>query len=433
MSDTEQPWPTELRVAEAGQILRVTFDDGARFDLPVHLHTHDTAGGQLATLLAASRAGADAVDVASAPMAGTTSQPSASALVAALVHTERDPGLSLQAVSDLEPYWEAVRRVYKPFESGLPGPTGRVYKHEIPGGQLSNLRQQAIALGLGDQFEKVEDWYAAANQILGRPPKVTPSSKVVGDLALQLAAAGADPADFEENPDRYDIPDSVIGFMAGELGDLPGGWPEPFRSKVLAGRDVKIGVEPVDPADLALLAVPGRERQETLNRLLFAGPTKQYQQVVETYGDLSVVATPDYLYGLQQGVEHTVPVSRGVNLYIGLEAIGEADEKGVRTVMTTLNGQLRPVFIRDRSIEVSQKAAEKADRTAPGEIAAPFSGVVTLKVAVGDRVEAGAPVATIEAMKMEAAITSPVSGTVARLAIPTTQQVDAGDLLVIVG
>ncbi|GAA4264553.1 pyruvate carboxylase [Frondihabitans peucedani] len=404
----------------------------SEFDLPVHVHTHDTAGGQLATLLAASRAGADAVDVASAPMAGTTSQPSASALVAALVHTERDPGLDLRAVSDLEPYWEAVRRVYKPFESGLPGPTGRVYLHEIPGGQLSNLRQQAISLGLGDRFEQVEDWYAAANQILGRPPKVTPSSKVVGDLALQLAAAGADPADFEENPDHYDIPDSVIGFMAGELGDLPGGWPEPFRSKVLAGRDIRIGVEPVDPADLALLATPGRERQQTLNRLLFAGPTKQYQQVVDTYGDLSVVATPDYLYGLRQGVEHTVPVSRGVNLYIGLEAIGEADEKGVRTVMTTLNGQLRPVFIRDRSIEVSQKAAEKADRTAPGEVAAPFSGVVTLKVAVGDRVEAGAAVASIEAMKMEAAITTPVGGTVARLAIPTTQQVDAGDLLVIV-
>jgi pyruvate carboxylase len=193
------------------------------FELPVHVHTHDTAGGQLATLLAASRAGADAVDAASAPMAGTTSQPSLSALVAATAHTDRDTGISLDAVSDLEPYWEAVRRAYKPFESGLPGPTGRVYRHEIPGGQLSNLRQQAIALGLGNQFEKIEDYYAAADRILGRIPKVTPSSKVVGDLALQLAASNADPDDFEQNPDKYDIPDSVIGFMAGELGDLPGG------------------------------------------------------------------------------------------------------------------------------------------------------------------------------------------------------------------
>src|SRR5690606_27621324 len=189
-----------------------------RFDLPVHLHTHDTAGGQMATLLAASGAGVVAVDVASAPLAGTTSQPPASALVAALAHTDRDTGLSLAAVSDLEPYWEAVREVYRPFESGLPGPTGRVYAHEIPGGQLSNLRQQAIALGLGDHFERIEDAYAAASRILGNPPKVTPSSKVVGDLALALVAAGADPADFEQNPQDYDIPDSVIGFLSGELG-----------------------------------------------------------------------------------------------------------------------------------------------------------------------------------------------------------------------
>ena len=146
-----------------------------RFDLPIHLHTHDTAGGQLATLLTAIDAGVDAVDVASAPMAGTTSQPSASALVAALSHTARDTEMDLDAVTDLEPYWEAVRKVYAPFESGLPGPTGRVYRHEIPGGQLSNLRQQAIALGLGDRFELVEQMYAAANEILGRPPKVTPS------------------------------------------------------------------------------------------------------------------------------------------------------------------------------------------------------------------------------------------------------------------
>ena len=323
-----------------------------RFDLPVHVHTHDTAGGQLATLLAASRAGADAVDVASAPMAGTTSQPSASALVAATAHTDRDTGISLQAVSDLEPYWEAVRRVYKPFESGLPGPTGRVYQHEIPGGQLSNLRQQAIALGLGDQFEKIEDWYAAANRILGRPPKVTPSSKVVGDLALQLAAANADPADFEQNPDKYDIPDSVIGFMAGELGDLPGGWPEPFRTKVLAGRDVKIGVEPISRRGRAARstatvratprrpqppAVPGADRASS-------------RQIREQYGDLSVLDTPDYLYGLKQGVEHTSRSATGVSLFVGLEAIGEADDKGMRTVMTTLNGQLRPVFVRDRSV-----------------------------------------------------------------------------------
>jgi len=402
-----------------------------RFDQPVHVHTHDTAGGQLATLLAAARAGADAVDVAAAPMAGTTSQPSMSALVAALAHTDRDTGISLSAVGDLEPYWEAVRRAYAPFESGLPGPTGRVYKHEIPGGQLSNLRQQAIALGLGDRFEQVEDWYAEANRILGRPTKVTPSSKVVGDLALQLAAVNADPVDFEQNPQKYDIPDSVIGFMAGELGDLPGGWPEPFRSKVLEGRDVTPTITPVPDAERANLTKDGPERRSALNRLLFPQPTQQFERVREQYGDLSVVPTVDYLYGLRPGQEHTVPLGRGVNLFVGLEAIGEADDRGVRTVMATMNGQLRPVYVRDRSIEVETKAAEKANKSDPKHVAAPFSGVVTLKVAVGDVVEAGQAVASIEAMKMEAAITAPVSGTVGRLAIPATQQVDAGDLLVV--
>ncbi|MBC7723904.1 MAG: pyruvate carboxylase [Burkholderiaceae bacterium] len=402
----------------------------ARFDLPVHVHTHDTAGGQLATLLAASRAGADAVDVASAPMAGTTSQPSLSALVAALAHTERDTGLSLTAVSDLEPYWEAVRHAYKPFESGLAGPTGRVYQHEIPGGQLSNLRQQAIALGLGDQFEKIEDLYAAANRILGRPPKVTPSSKVVGDLALSLAAVDADPADFEQNPDKYDIPDSVVSFMAGELGDLPGGWPEPFRTKVLAGRTVKVGITDITADDRAGLDGTQLERRSTLNRLLFPAPAKSFEQIRELFGDLSVVDTTDYLYGLRQGQEHVVEISRGVSLFVGLEAIGDADDKGMRTVMTTLNGQLRPVFVRDRGIRVETKSAEKADAARPGHVAAPFSGVVTLQVAEGDSVKAGQAVASIEAMKMEAAITATVAGTVKRVAIPLTQQVDVGDLLI---
>jgi pyruvate carboxylase len=171
-----------------------------RFDLPVHLHTHDTPGGQLATLVAAIDAGVDAVDAAVASMAGTTSQPSLSALVAATDHTERATGLSLAAVGDLEPYWEAVRKVYAPFESGLASPTGRVYHHEIPGGQLSNLRQQAIALGLADRFELIEDLYAAADRMLGRLVKVTPSSKVVGDLALHLVGAGVSAADFEAEP-----------------------------------------------------------------------------------------------------------------------------------------------------------------------------------------------------------------------------------------
>ena len=404
-----------------------------KFDLPVHLHTHDTAGGQLATLMAAINAGVDAVDVASAPMAGTTSQPSASALVAALANTDKDSGIPLSAVAELEPYWEAVRNVYAPFESGLPGPTGRVYKHEIPGGQLSNLRQQAIALGLGDQFEKVENMYAAANEILGRPTKVTPSSKVVGDLALHLVAVNADPKDFAENPQNYDIPDSVVGFMAGELGDLPGGWPEPFRTKVLAGKNPKFGITPVSPDDLA--ALQGSDsalRRSTLNRLLFPGPTADFLKSQETYGNLDQIDTVDYLYGLQPGVEHVVSLSRGVQIYVGLEAIGSPDARGFRTLMATLNGQLRPINVRDRKITVNTVQAEKADPANLGHVAAPFAGVVTLQTVEGTHVEVGQPVATIEAMKMEATITASVAGVVRRLAVSKTQSVDAGDLILVV-
>ncbi|NLA65423.1 MAG: pyruvate carboxylase, partial [Leucobacter sp.] len=402
-----------------------------RFDLPVHLHTHDTPGGQLATLLAAARAGVDAVDAASAPMSGTTSQPSLSALVAALADTERDTGIDAEAVYALEPYWDAVRTAYRPFESGLPSPTGRVYTHEIPGGQLSNLRQQAIALGLAENFEKIEDMYAAADRILGRIPKVTPSSKVVGDLALHLAAVDADPADFEANPGNYDVPDSVVGFLAGELGEIPGGWPEPFRSKVLAGRNVSVQVAPVPDEEARLLEGTSTERRNALNRLLFAGPTAQFESMRERYGDLSILDTGDFLYGLEAGAEHAIDLDKGVRLYVGLEAIGEADPKGMRTVMVRVNGQLRPVFAQDETATVDIVSAEKADRSQPGHIAAPFSGTVTVKVAAGDVVEAGNPVATIEAMKMEAAITATVSGVVQRVAFDGTRSVEAGDLVLV--
>ncbi|HET8794786.1 MAG TPA: pyruvate carboxylase [Arthrobacter sp.] len=401
-----------------------------KFDLPVHLHTHDTAGGQLATLLAAADAGVDAVDTASATLAGTTSQPPASALVAALAHTERDTGISLEAVSALEPYWEAVRKMYSPFESGLAGPTGRVYRHEIPGGQLSNLRQQAIALGLGERFEAIEDMYMSADRMLGRLVKVTPSSKVVGDLALQLVGANVDPAEFEQNPQSYDIPDSVISFLSGELGDPPGGWPEPFRTKALQGRSIKVRDVELGDDDSAALQSDSKTRRQTLNRLLFEGPTKEFLRNRELYGDVSVLDTRDYLFGMQPGEEHTIALEQGVRLIATLEAISEADAKGMRTVMCTLNGQMRPVLVRDQSVESHAKVAEKADPTDSGHVAAPFAGAVTMTVAEGDQVEAGDTVATIEAMKMEASITTPVAGTVDRLAISQVEQVQGGDLLV---
>jgi pyruvate carboxylase len=404
----------------------------SRFDLPVHVHTHDTPGGQLATYVAAWHAGADAVDGAAAPLAGTTSQPALSSIVAAAAHTEFDTGLSLAAVCDLEPYWEALRRVYAPFESGLPAPTGRVYSHEIPGGQLSNLRQQAIALGFGDRFEQIETNYAAADRMLGRLVKVTPSSKVVGDLALALLGAGVSADEFAADPARFDIPDSVIGFLRGELGDPPGGWPEPLRTKALQGRGPAKPTQELSAADEVALAVSGPKRRATLNRLLFPGPTREFEAHREEYGDTSQLSANQFFYGLRRDEEHRVHLERGVELLIGLEAISEPDERGMRTVMCILNGQLRPVVVRDRSIASSVPTAEKADRTNPDHIAAPFAGVVTVSISAGDAVEAGQTIATIEAMKMEAAITAPKAGTVARVAVSQTAQVEGGDLLAVV-
>ncbi|OBB03216.1 pyruvate carboxylase [Mycolicibacterium fortuitum] len=408
----------------------------SRFDLPVHLHTHDTPGGQLATYLAAWMAGADAVDGAAAPLAGTTSQPALSSIVAAAAHTAYDTGLSLDAVCDLEPYWEALRKVYAPFDvaaSGPPCPTGRVYTHEIPGGQLSNLRQQAISLGLGGRFEEIEANYAAADRMLGRLVKVTPSSKVVGDLALAMVGAGIDADDFAANPARYDIPDSVIGFLRGELGEPPGGWPEPLRTKALDGRSPAKPIQQLSAEDETVLAAPGPKRQATLNRLLFPGPTAEFEAHRDEYGDTSRLSANQFFYGLRHGEEHRVKLEPGVELLIGLEAISEPDERGMRTVMCILNGQLRPIVVRDRSVAGQVPVAEKADRANPTHIGAPFAGVVTVNVAEGDVVEAGASLATIEAMKMEAAITAPASGTVTRIAVGRTAQVEGGDLLVVVG
>jgi hypothetical protein len=315
-----------------------------RFDLPVHLHTHDTAGGQLATLMAAWQAGVDAVDGAVASMAGTTSQPPLSAIVAATDHTPYATGLDLTAVNDLEPYWEAVRRVYAPFESGLPSPTGRVYTHEIPGGQLSNLRQQAIALGLGQKFEQVEDMYAAANDILGNVVKVTPSSKVVGDLALRWWPR-ASTRRVRGRPGVLRHP---------RLGDrLPQRRARrPARRLARAvphqgARGPHVAAEPSRRASEDGAAGGPAQHRRSRRSTSCSSPARRSEPSSshrEPTATLSVLPTVDYLYGLRRGTEHAVELREGKTvLLIGVEAISEPDERGMRTVMATLNGQLRPV------------------------------------------------------------------------------------------
>ncbi len=402
-----------------------------RFDLPVHLHTHDTAGGQLATYLAAAQAGVDAIDGAAAPLSGMTSQPALSAIVATFADTERDTGLDLEELGRLEPYWAAVRRTYQPFEAGLHAPTGTVYRHEIPGGQLSNLHQQAIALGLGDRFEEVEALYAASDRVLGRIIKVTPTSKVVGDLALQLAASGVSAEALEADPASVDLPDSVIGFLHGELGEPVGGFPEPFRTQALQGRRPAAGPAPLSEEDREALSGP--DARATLNRLLFPGPAASYEHHRETYGELGQLPTKLFLYGMEVGEEDaSIQLGRGVQLLVGLDAIGEPDQRGMRRVVFRLNGQLRPIDVRDASVGDEFVGAERADAGNPGHLAAPFNGVVSLQVAQGDRVEANQPVAVIEAMKMESVISAPISGTIERLGGPVVRSVLPGDLLLVI-
>jgi pyruvate carboxylase len=401
-----------------------------RFDAPVHLHTHDTAGVGLATYLAAADAGVDAVDGAIAPLAGMTSQPSLAAIVAATDHTSRATGLSLDALIDLEPYWHTVRALYAPFENGLDAPTAGVYRHEIPGGQLSNLRAQADALGLGGRYEEIEHLYAAADRILGRLVKVTPSSKVVGDLALALAATGATSSEFEEHPERFDLPASVTGFLHGELGTPPGGWPDPFRTRALAGRSYDPPSLTLDPADVDALA--GASPREALNRVLFPGPAREYLDAVDRYGDVDLLETRLFLYGLERGREEAIELQPGVRLFIELDVVGEPDERGIRSVLVRVNGQVRRFDVRDASVATNVPTAERADPSNLAHVPAPFAGVVTILAREGDVVEPGQTIALIEAMKMESAIRAQQAGRVTRIAIATVSQVQPGDLVAVI-
>ena len=407
-----------------------------RFDQPVHLHTHDTAGGQLATYLAALDAGVDAVDGASAPMAGMTSQPALSSIISATDHTERATPLALEAVLELEPYWEAVRTLYGPFESGLRAPTGRLYRHEIPGGQLSNLRQQAIGLGLGDRFEEVELAYARADDLLGNIVKVTPTSKVVGDLALFAVSGGIDWDELREKPQEFDLPGSVLGFLRGELGEPAGGLPQPFAARALRaeGAEAQADADGAGDAEEAdeRLATEGRARRNALSEIIFPGPAKDRAQALERYGDVSVIPTAGFFYGLRDGKELTIDLEPGVKLILELEAVGEADDRGMRTVLTRLNGQMRPIDVRDESVEAERQALERADPGDPGHVAAPLTGVVTVLVEAGAEVEEGKPVAVLEAMKMESTITAPAAGKVKRVAAKSGTRLDQGDLVLVI-
>ena len=399
-----------------------------RFDAPVHLHTHDTAGGQIGTYLAAIEAGVDAIDGAIPSLAGMTSQPSLGAIVALTDGGPRQTGLSAAAISALEPYWELVRRLNAPFEAGLLSPTNAVYRHEIPGGQLSNLRFQASALGLADRFEEVAELYAACSRILGRPPKVTPSSKVVGDLALHLVSTGTTPEQLEHRPEDVDLPASVVSFLQGALGVPPGGFPEPFRTAALVGRPA--GAPPPVLTAAQEQALHSGDARPTLSALLFPEPARSQAAMSDRHGDLSVLGTKEFWYGLEEGAPDVlVELGPGQRISVGIEAISEADEAGFSSIIFRLNGELRPISARLRDSTLPSVGAEQADSGNPGHVGAPFRGVAELYVAAGETVTKGQAVATIEAMKMETRVTAPIAGTVGRVCIEGSSAVEGGDLL----
>ena len=404
----------------------------SRFDVPVRLHTHDTAGGQLATYLAAIEAGVDGVDCAAASMASGGSQPSLGALLAATTRTQRDPstdgGLDLGDAAALEPYWSAVRDLYAPFEAGQRSPATSVYRHEVPGGQLSNLRAQADALGVGDRFADVLEAYHDANLLLGRPVKVTPSSKVVGDLAVWMVAAGVSRAELEAEPARYDLPASVIAFLQGQLGVPEGGFLEPFTSAVLAGKPPL--ADPVfNASDRAALDDPAT-RRAALTRLMLPAEAAAFETSRRTYGDVSLLPTHAYLYGLQAGSTEVIDIAAGQQMFVELDAIGDLDETGRRSVHLRANGQ--PVVLRviDERAPKSANVRPKAEAGNPGHLGASVPGVISVLVKPGDQLQAGDKVAIIEAMKMESAVTAGTAGTVDTVHVQDAWQVEPGDLVV---
>lgn len=404
-----------------------------RFDVPVHLHSHDTAGGQLATYLAAIDAGVDAVDCAQPPLSGSTAQPNMAALVAATDGTARATGLSLDALWAFEPYWDAVRELYHPFEAGLKSPTGTVYEHEIPGGQLSNLKQQAKALGLSGRMADIEAAYAAVNRLFGRIIKVTPTSKVVGDLALYLLSAGIDIAELEAHPEKFDLPQSVLEFLHGELGTPHHGWPEPFRTKVLDAFKNRYTKPVAETIDGDVWDTPGVPRRRALDRLQFAGPTREFETARRNFWDVSLLPTETFFHGLSEEHDIVVSLRAGATVFFGLQAVSEPDERGNRTVLIRVNGQARPFDVRDRAIAIDTLTAVKADPNNPKHVAAPLTGVVSSVVDAGTAVTQGQPIVTIDAMKMESRVSAPADVTVQQVVAPVGTKVEPGDLLVVLG
>ncbi|MFO1074934.1 MAG: pyruvate carboxylase [Geminicoccaceae bacterium] len=415
----------------------------AETGLPIHFHTHDTSGIAGATVLAAIEAGADAVDAAMDSMSGTTSQACLGSIVAALASTERATLLDPDAIQRISFYWEAVRRHYAAFESDLRSGASEVYLHEMPGGQFTNLKEQARAVGLETRWHEVARAYRAANDLFGDIVKVTPSSKVVGDMALMMVSQSLTPEDVLDPAREVAFPASVVEMLKGELGQPEGGWPAGLQRKALKGEQ-PITVRPgslLPEADLAAARAKaekacGRriDEQELASYLMYPKVFTDFAQTVRKYGPVAVLPTPVFFYGMRPGEEITVEIERGKALVVQLTAIGETHEDGRVEVFFELNGQPRLVAVPNRAAAATVQQRRKAEEGNDAHVAAPMPGsVASLAVRQGQKVAAGDVVLTLEAMKMEAALHAPREGVVLEILVHPGSQVDAKDLLMILG
>ncbi|MEO1036958.1 MAG: pyruvate carboxylase [Pseudomonadota bacterium] len=408
-------------------------------DLPIHFHTHDTSGVAAATVLAAVEAGVDAFDAAMDSMSGLTSQPNLGSLVAALENGERATGLDLERVRTISDYWEEVRVQYTPFESDLRSGASEVYLHEMPGGQFTNLKEQAASLGIGRRWHEVARAYADVNLAFGDIVKVTPSSKVVGDMALMMVTSGITIDDVTSPDTDIAWPESVVSLFAGELGQPPGGFPPELTRKVLRDRQ-PLTDRPgshLDPVDLEATRASLSQHGEVVGddalaaHLMYPKVHAEYRRQREKFGDVSLLPTNVYFYGMQPGEELTVRMHDGRSVVFTYLTVTDPDEQGFRRVFFEANGQPSSVRVLDRHLAPAERSHERADLGNPAHVAAPMPGlVVTVAVEVGQPVERGDALLTLEAMKMETAITAERDGTIKRLIADVGMQVEAKDLLV---
>lgn len=407
--------------------------------IPIHLHTHDTSGNQMATLLKAYEAGVDIVDAAISSMSGFTSQPSLNGLVVSLEGAPRETGIDLRNLQKLSDYWEDVRGLYAPFESGMNAPSTEVYLHEMPGGQYTNLHQQAKGVGLEHRWEEVKDAYAVVNRMFGDIVKVTPSSKVVGDMALFMVQNNLTEELVYEKGDSLSFPDSVIQFFQGYLGQPPGGFPEKLRDIILKGREYftcRAGelLPPVD-FDAVKEELKGKLKRnpseyDVMSYLMYPKVFLDKDKLTVEYGNISVLDTSTFFHGLETGEEIRVLIEQGKTLIIKLVAIGPLTKEGTKTIYFELNGQQREVSVRDLTAKFIGEVKRKADPDVRGHIGASMPGnVIKFLVKAGDTVKKGQQLVLTEAMKMETSIGAPIDGVVKEVCAKAGDSIEVGDLL----